>query len=88
MCGQVLYILTILQIVEQITWANQADNNFRSVQDVFENGASFRPSATIGGIVVSPNYTADQMFEVADGKTVRLLTSSAGALKCPRTSRC
>ncbi|KAK6125091.1 hypothetical protein DH2020_041155 [Rehmannia glutinosa] len=63
------------------------NGNFKSIHDVFENGASFRESVD-SGAAMRPNYRPDQMFRVADGRTVRSLTNSAGALTCPRTSRC
>lgn len=61
--------------------------NFQSVEDVFENGASFSQSG-YGGIAVKPKYSSDQVFQVADATTVRSLTKSAGALKCPKQSIC
>ncbi|KAI3455535.1 hypothetical protein Pfo_012198 [Paulownia fortunei] len=72
---------------KEITWDSNANGNFRSIHDVFENGASFRGSADEGA-AVRPNYRPDQRFEVADGSAVRSLTKSAGALRCPKTSRC
>ncbi|KAL7100070.1 hypothetical protein ACP275_09G125700 [Erythranthe tilingii] len=72
---------------KEITWDSSEDGNFMSIHDVFENGASFKESLDEGA-VVSPDYRPDQNFEVADGRVVRSLTKSAGALKCPRISRC
>lgn len=54
---------------------------------MFENGASVKESGDEGA-VPRPNYRPDQQFQVADGRTVRALTKSAGALKCPGTSIC
>lgn len=71
---------------KEITW-DTVGTRFRSIDDVFENGASFK--ATVDkGAVMRPNYGPDQEFVVADGRAVRSLTNSAGALVCPRTSRC
>ncbi|KZV28633.1 putative pectate lyase 4 [Dorcoceras hygrometricum] len=70
---------------KQIFWGHSAIGGFRSVQDVFENGASFSASLA-KDVAMRPNYRADQNFEVADGRAVKLLTRSAGALKC--SSRC
>jgi pectate lyase len=72
---------------KEITWAHSVNSNFKSVHDVFENGASFRESSEEGS-TMRPNYRPDQLFEVADGKKVRSLTMNAGALKCGRTSIC
>ncbi|KAL2493197.1 Pectin lyase-like superfamily protein [Abeliophyllum distichum] len=75
---------------KEITWRNGNEGmsgNFHSVADVFENGASFRQSDE-GGIAVKPEYSSDQVFQVADATTVRSLTKSAGALKCPKQSIC
>jgi pectate lyase len=38
--------------------------------------------------MAKPNYNKEQSFKVGDAKYVKALTSSAGALKCSRTSRC
>ena len=73
---------------QQVTWRKGNTNgvawNFQSVNDVFENGASF--GQTGGG--VKPNYIAEQKFKVADARSVRSLTRSSGALRCPRIGRC
>nr|TKR79277.1 hypothetical protein D5086_0000273360 [Populus alba] len=60
--------------------------NFYSVGDLFTNGASFFQSDRRG--TARPNYTKEQSFKVGDTKSVKALTSSAGALKCSRTLRC
>ncbi|KAJ7975491.1 Pectate lyase [Quillaja saponaria] len=75
---------------KEVTWRKGNDQNegswkFYSVRDSFENGASFTQSE-LGRL--KPNYTTDQIFEVADAKSVRPLTKAAGALKCTKTSRC
>ncbi|KAL6559942.1 hypothetical protein OROGR_005059 [Orobanche gracilis] len=72
---------------KEITWDSSANGRFKSINDVFENGALFKESVDKGA-AMRPNYRPDQMFEVADGRLVRSLTSSAGALRCPRTSTC
>ncbi|KAE9608069.1 putative pectate lyase [Lupinus albus] len=71
-----------------ITWRKDNDQNrdggeFHSVNDVFENGASFM--ATKGGNVRKPNYTKEQAFKVADAKYVRSLTGTSGVLRCGKT---
>lgn len=61
--------------------------NFRSVDDLFENGASFdHNEASSGG--EKPNYNHEQQFKVADARSVRSLTTSSGALRCRKSSRC
>lgn len=60
--------------------------NFRSVEDVFENGASFLSGGDGGA--VRPNYNEDQSFPVSNAGMVRALTKSAGALRCSKASRC
>ena len=76
----------------QVTWRQHNGNgmswNFLSVEDVFENGASFSQSRSGGGVAVRPNYSAEQIFPIEAAREVRALTKSAGALKCPRVSRC
>lgn len=72
---------------KEITWDSSANGNFKSVEDVFENGASFTTSVDKDA-AMRPKYGPEQMFEVEDGKRVRDLTKSAGALKCPKTFRC
>ncbi|XP_073066097.1 probable pectate lyase 4 [Primulina eburnea] len=72
---------------KEIIWGHSAIGSFKSVQDVFENGASFSNSVA-RDVALRPNYRPDQSFEVAEGRAVRLLTRSAGALRCPPTSRC
>ncbi|CAA0821118.1 Probable pectate lyase 4 [Striga hermonthica] len=72
---------------KEITWDSSANGRFKSINDVLENGASFKESAD-KGLTMRPNYRPDQNFEVADGRMVRALTSSAGALICPRISTC
>lgn len=54
------------------------------MEDAFENGARF--DQTGGGR--RPNYTPEQVFEVADARTVRSLTRNSGALRCTKNSRC
>nr|XP_009776741.1 PREDICTED: probable pectate lyase 4 [Nicotiana sylvestris] len=77
---------------KEITWrkeggVGEVSWNFQSVEDVFENGASFRESGS-GRESVKPNYLPDQAFPVEDGKNVKALTRNAGALKCSTTSTC
>ncbi|KAM7471019.1 hypothetical protein LguiA_009202 [Lonicera macranthoides] len=73
---------------KEITW-RQSDKkdvswNFRSVEDAFENGAHF--DQTGGGR--RPNYTPEQVFKVADARTVRSIMRNSGALRCTKISRC
>ena len=56
-----------------------------SMNDVFKNGARFIET---GAGRVKPNYNREQVFLVADVRTVRSLTKSAGALRCTPQSRC
>lgn len=71
----------------QITWDSGTTGNFKSIEDVFENGASFTTTGDVDA-AMRPNYNPDQMFEVEDGLRVRDLTKSAGVLKCPKIGRC
>lgn len=71
----------------QITWDSGITGNFKSIEDVFENGASFTTTVGIDA-AMRPNYGPGQMFEVEDGWRVRDLTKSAGALKCPKVAYC
>lgn len=59
---------------------------FYSVNDYFENGACFGLHKGVGK--ARPNYGPDQRFTVANAKTVKELTSSAGVLQCTRNSIC
>ncbi|WCJ40943.1 Pectin lyase-like superfamily protein [Euphorbia peplus] len=73
---------------KEITWRNGAVNmpwKFYSVNDAFENGASF---AQTGVGMAKPNYTNHQSFQVSDVKSVKALTMSSGALQCYRTIKC
>ncbi|KAL8458464.1 hypothetical protein ACS0TY_036105 [Phlomoides rotata] len=70
---------------KEITWDNSANGNFKSIADVFENGASFKGTVDKGA-TMSPKYRPDQVFKVADGLAVRDLTKNAGVLTCPRIS--
>ncbi|XP_047961226.1 probable pectate lyase 9 [Salvia hispanica] len=72
---------------KEITWDSGLTGNFKSIEDVFENGASFTTTVDAGA-TMRPNYAPDQMFEVEDGLRVRDLTKSAGVLKCPKIARC
>ncbi|KAF3437567.1 hypothetical protein FNV43_RR20323 [Rhamnella rubrinervis] len=76
---------------KEVTWrrdnvGNKNSWNFYSVRDVFENGASFIQTGTVGG--AKPNYNGQQNFRVVDAKSLRSLTRSAGALQCTKRSRC
>ncbi|CDP04431.1 unnamed protein product [Coffea canephora] len=53
--------------------------NWRSLDDVFVNGAYFVQS---GNGSCYPNYNGSQVFTVASGDLVPSLTSDAGPLKC------
>ncbi|KAI4327543.1 hypothetical protein L6164_019992 [Bauhinia variegata] len=76
---------------KEVTWrkGNPEENvetwEFYSARDVFENGAFFRETKSVGA---KPNYNQEQIFKVVDAKYVRSLTKSSGALRCSRTSRC
>ncbi|KAK4260022.1 hypothetical protein QN277_003198 [Acacia crassicarpa] len=75
---------------KEVTWRKGSNGNeeafeFHSARDVFENGGSF--TVTKGGRVPKPNYNAEQGFKVGDASCVRPITS-AGALRCSKTSRC
>ncbi|KAK9278874.1 hypothetical protein L1049_028453 [Liquidambar formosana] len=73
---------------KEVTWRQDGIGttwNFKSVRDVFENGASFSQTGTRG---IKPPYNLQQSFRVADARSVRSLTRSSGALRCPRRSRC
>ncbi|KAH8507624.1 hypothetical protein H0E87_009972 [Populus deltoides] len=77
--------------IRLVTWRNGIYEkskpwNFYSAGDLFTNGASFFQSGRRG--MARPNYTKEQSFKVGDAKSVKALTSSAGALKCSRTLRC
>ncbi|KAL1538250.1 pectate lyase [Salvia divinorum] len=72
---------------KEITWDSGLTGNFKSIEDVFENGASFTTTVDVGA-KMRPNYGPDQFFEVEDGPRVRDLTKSAGVLKCPKIARC
>ncbi|EPS60705.1 hypothetical protein M569_14096, partial [Genlisea aurea] len=67
---------------KDILWDSTSNARLRSVQDVFENGASFKESL-LRGTSMRPNYRPDdQAFPVGDGRAVKSLTKSAGALNC------
>ncbi|KAK3013507.1 hypothetical protein RJ639_010100 [Escallonia herrerae] len=73
---------------KEVTWRKTDKNgmsfNFKSVEDVFENGASF--TQTHGGGGLKPNYNFEERFQVADARSVRSLTRSSGALRCSKSS--
>ncbi|KAH7529497.1 hypothetical protein FEM48_Zijuj05G0190200 [Ziziphus jujuba var. spinosa] len=67
---------------KEVTWRRDSTGNknswrFYSVRDVFENGASFIQTGKGGA---KPHYNRQQLFKVADAKSLRSLTRSAGAL--------
>uniref|UniRef100_A0A2N9ECR9 Pectate lyase domain-containing protein n=1 Tax=Fagus sylvatica TaxID=28930 RepID=A0A2N9ECR9_FAGSY len=75
---------------KEVTWRKSSHGktsswNFYSVSDVFENGASFIQTGAVGA---KPCYNREQVFPVADARTVRSLTKSAGVLRCTPRSRC
>ncbi|KAM7515935.1 hypothetical protein LguiA_005518 [Lonicera macranthoides] len=76
---------------KEVIWKNGNGNgvswNFRSVEDMFENGAYFDQTGYVGG-GIKPNYNNEQRFQVADARFVRGLTQFSGALRCPKLSRC
>ncbi|XP_010253672.1 PREDICTED: putative pectate lyase 2 [Nelumbo nucifera] len=70
-----------------VTWKQDSRGdgyswNWQSVKDVFINGAYFRQTGKRGTM---PRYNRQQRFPVADARTVRSLTRSAGALRCSRS---
>lgn len=76
-----------------MTWKKNYEDgmlnwNFKSVKDVFENGACF--DQTTGGDDggVNPHYTRREAFPVADAKSVMSFTKGSGVLKCTKRSRC
>lgn len=74
----------------QVVWdKNSADtsSNLWSVNDIFENGASFNQQRA-NNAVAKPNYNQEQQFEVADAISVRPLTKTSGALRCSNRSTC
>lgn len=75
---------------KEVTWRKSSNGQtgswrFYSVSDVFENGASFVQTAAGGA---KPHYNHEQVFTVADARTVRSLTKAAGALRCTKRGRC
>ncbi|KAK4749047.1 hypothetical protein SAY87_026496 [Trapa incisa] len=67
---------------KEVTWRkgyNQRSWSIYSVSDIFENGASFTQTGLKGA--AKPSYGPDQRFRVASARSVRAITSSAGALK-------
>ncbi|GLT72221.1 hypothetical protein SLA2020_441750 [Shorea laevis] len=77
---------------KEVTWRSKSSKGetgswkFFSVGDVLENGASFTQSGTASG--ENPDYSSEQVFPVADARSVRLLTKSSGALRCTPRSKC
>ncbi|KAK1348064.1 Pectate lyase [Heracleum sosnowskyi] len=75
---------------KEVVWnKNRADtsSNLWSVNDIFENGASFNQQRT-NNAVANPNYNQEQQFKVADATSVRQLTQTSGALRCSKRSTC
>ncbi|XP_059444943.1 probable pectate lyase 4 [Corylus avellana] len=75
---------------KEVTWRKSSEGKtgswkFFSVDDVFENGASFVQS-NAGG--TKPGYSREQDFAVVDARYVRSLTKSSGALRCTPRSKC
>ncbi|KAF5201492.1 Pectate lyase [Thalictrum thalictroides] len=72
---------------KEVTWkaGNSRSWNWRSVNDMFLNGAHFSET---GKGSARPHYNRRQRFKVARARAVRSLTKSAGALQCSTRSRC
>ncbi|XP_068661185.1 pectate lyase 1 [Aristolochia californica] len=70
---------------KEVTWRGGNGNgwNWRSVKDVFLNGARFSQTGVQGG--TRPGYNRQQAFVVGDARNVRALTRSAGVLRCSST---
>ncbi|KAF5186477.1 Pectate lyase [Thalictrum thalictroides] len=71
---------------KEVTWkpGNSRSWNWRSVNDLFLNGARFSQT---GKGPAQPHYSRQQRFRVARARNVRSLTRSAGALRCSNRSR-
>lgn len=82
-------VIIIKFLVEQVTKRESSQDwkswNWKSVNDMFLNGAYFVPS---GMGSCAPNYTAAQAFAAAPGSSVPALTSDAGFLKCAPNLPC
>ncbi|KAL7003461.1 pectate lyase [Sarracenia purpurea var. burkii] len=77
---------------KEVTWKKNyhhgmSEWKFKSVKDVFENGACFQQTGD-NNSGVEPHYNHEQGFPVADARSVRVLTRNSGALNCPKRSRC
>ncbi|PIA46537.1 hypothetical protein AQUCO_01500229v1 [Aquilegia coerulea] len=72
---------------KEVTWkaGNSRSWNWRSVNDIFLNGAHFSQS---GKDSAQPHYNRGQRFQVARARDVKSVTKSAGALRCSTRSRC
>ncbi|PIA43767.1 hypothetical protein AQUCO_01800074v1 [Aquilegia coerulea] len=72
---------------KEVTWkpGNSKSWNWRSVNDMFINGAHFSQT---GKGPAWPHYNRQQRFRVSRARAVRSLTVSAGALRCSNRSRC
>ncbi|OVA10775.1 Pectate lyase/Amb allergen [Macleaya cordata] len=75
---------------KEVTWRQDERGrgstwNWSSVKDRFVNGAY---SSQRGNRVAKPRYNRDQSFPVSNVGAVRALTSSSGALRCTKRSRC
>ncbi|PKA64098.1 putative pectate lyase 16 [Apostasia shenzhenica] len=71
-----------------VTWREAAGGEqwrWKSVNDVFENGAFFGKTEIKG---LNPGYDLWQRFTVGKASSVRLWTKFAGALRCSSRTRC
>lgn len=75
---------------KEVTWTQGTREttkswNWRSVKDMFVNGAHFRQR---GKGTANPYYTQQQRFQVQSAGAVGSLTRSAGALCCSKRGGC
>ncbi|KAG9459483.1 hypothetical protein H6P81_003991 [Aristolochia fimbriata] len=67
---------------KEVTWreGNGSGWNWKSVKDIFLNGARFSQTGARG--VAKPGYNRQQAFVVGEARNVGALTRSAGVLRC------
>ncbi|GLJ28712.1 hypothetical protein SUGI_0565880 [Cryptomeria japonica] len=73
---------------KQVTWRETPQGKswlWKSVRDTFLNGAYFVPSDRGKAL---PLYQTGQQFKVANGRSVPILTQSAGVLACATSRAC
>ncbi|KAK1304993.1 putative pectate lyase 2 [Acorus calamus] len=76
---------------KEVTWRlddgdSKTQSRWKSVSDVFMNGAFFKQTGSGGG--EGPAYNREQRFRVTGARAVRALTRSSGALRCSSRNRC